>query len=122
MQSDMPVVGASGAVAAVLGAYAITYPWAKVRTIVFFGLVMIVDIPAFIWLGIWFVMQNVIPALLTLEGVVHDPVAYWAHIGGFIAGIALMPLLSLGAPPPESDWRKEADDMFQFNDPRSRVE
>lgn len=121
MQSDMPVVGASGAVAAVLGGYAITYPWAKVRTLIFFGLIMIVDIPALVWLGIWFVMQNVIPGLLSLQGVVRDPIAYWAHIGGFVAGIALMPLLSLGASPPESDWRKEAEDMFQFNDPPARM-
>jgi membrane associated rhomboid family serine protease len=121
MQSDMPVVGASGAVAAVLGGYAVTFPWAKVRTLIFFGLIMIVDVPALVWLGIWFVTQNVIPALITLNGVVQDPIAYWAHIGGFIAGIALMPLLALGASPPGSDWRKEADEMFQFNDPTARM-
>jgi membrane associated rhomboid family serine protease len=119
---DMPVIGASGAVAAVLGGYAVTYPWAKVRTLVFFGLIMIVDIPALIWLGIWFVIQNVIPGILTLQGVVQEQVAYWAHIGGFVAGLALMPLLSLGASPPGEDWRKEADDMFQFNDPRMRLD
>jgi len=121
MQSDMPVVGASGAVAAVLGGYAVTYPWAKVRTLVFFGLIMIIDIPALLWLGIWFIMQNVIPGLLSLQKVVQDPIAYWAHIGGFVAGIALMPLLALGASPPGADWRKEADDMFQFNDPTARM-
>jgi membrane associated rhomboid family serine protease len=117
MQSDMPVVGASGAVAVVLGGYAITYPWAKVRTVVFVGLIMILDIPALVWLGIWFVTQNVIPAFLTLNQVVRDPVAYWAHIGGFLAGIALMPLFAIGASPPEADWRKEAEDQFRFDDP-----
>jgi membrane associated rhomboid family serine protease len=114
-----PLIGASGAVATVLGGYAVTYPWAKVRTLIFVGLFMIVDIPALIWLGIWFVLQNVIPGLLMLGGVIRDPVAYWAHIGGFVAGIALMPLLSLGAPPPESDWHKEAAEMFRFDGSRS---
>jgi membrane associated rhomboid family serine protease len=120
MQSDMPVVGASGAVAAVLGGYAITYPWAKVRTVVFIGLIMVLDIPALIWLGIWFVTQNVIPAFLAFNEVVRDPVAYWAHIGGFLAGIVLMPLFALGASPPEADWRREAEDMFRFDEPRER--
>jgi membrane associated rhomboid family serine protease len=120
--SDLPVIGASGAVATVLGGYAITYPWAKVRTVVFFGLIMIIDIPALVWLGIWFVLQNVVPAVMVMRGVVQDPVAYWAHIGGFVSGIGLMPLLSLGAPPPDTDWRKEADEMFQYNDPHRRLE
>jgi membrane associated rhomboid family serine protease len=119
--SDMPVIGASGAVAAVLGGYAVTYPWAKVRTLIPFPL-LIIDIPALVWLGIWFVLQNVIPGILMLQGVVQEPVAYWAHIGGFVTGVALMPLLSVGASPPGADWRKEADDMFQFNDPRTKLE
>jgi membrane associated rhomboid family serine protease len=117
----MPVIGASGAVAAVLGGYAVTYPWAKVRTLIPFPL-LIIDIPALVWLGIWFVLQNVIPGILMLQGVVQEPVAYWAHIGGFVTGVALMPLLSVGASPPGADWRKEADDMFQFNDPRMKME
>jgi membrane associated rhomboid family serine protease len=121
-QSDLPVVGASGAVAAVLGGYAITFPWAKVRTLVIvIVMVFIVDIPALVWLGIWFVTQNVIPGLLSLRGVVQEPVAYWAHIGGFLAGMFLMPVLSLGASPPEANWRKEAEEMFQYTDPRSRM-
>jgi hypothetical protein len=65
-------------------------------------------------------MQNVIPGVLALRGVVQDPVAYWAHIGGFLAGLVLMPVMSLGAPPPEADWRKEAEELFQFGDPRAR--
>ncbi|MEX2315885.1 MAG: rhomboid family intramembrane serine protease [Pirellulales bacterium] len=118
--SDLPVIGASGAVATVLGGYAITYPWAKVRTLIIVGLIFVVDIPALVWLGIWFVLQ-MIPGVLSLQGIVQQQVAYWAHIGGFVAGMALMPLLSLGAPPPGSDWRQEADDMFQYNDPRARM-
>jgi membrane associated rhomboid family serine protease len=116
--SDMPVVGASGAVATVLGGYAITYPWAKVRTLIVVGLIMFVDIPALVWLGIWFILQNVIPGLMQLGGLMRDPIAYWAHIGGFVAGIALMPLLALGASPPGTDWRKEADMLFHLEGPR----
>jgi membrane associated rhomboid family serine protease len=115
-QSEVPVVGASGAVATVLGGYAITYPWAKVRTLVIVGLIFVVDIPALIWLGIWFVLQNVVPFALSLQGLKEDPVAYLAHIGGFLAGIALMPLLSLGASPPGADWRREAEEMFRFDE------
>jgi membrane associated rhomboid family serine protease len=114
--SLIPVVGASGAVAGVLGGYAVTYPTAKVRTLVFLILIMIVDIPAVVLLGIWFVMQ-LFSGVMQAWGIVQ-PVAFWAHAGGFVAGMILMPLMSLGASPPDSDWRKEAEDMFRFDDPR----
>jgi membrane associated rhomboid family serine protease len=113
----MPVIGASGAVAAVLGAYAVTFPAAKVRTLIFFLFVLIVDIPALLWLGIWFMLQ-VVSGMLGLWGLPMEPVAFWAHVGGFVAGMILMPLLSFGASPPGADWRKETDDMFRFEDPR----
>ena len=115
--SLMPVIGASGAVAAVLGGYAITFPTAKVRTLVFFLLILIVDIPALILLGIWFALQ-VVSGLMGLWGVVMEPVAFWAHIGGFLAGMILMPLFTLGGSPPGKDWRKETEEMFRFEDPR----
>jgi membrane associated rhomboid family serine protease len=118
--SLVPVVGASGAVAAVLGGYAVTYPTAKVRTLVFLILIMIVDIPAVVLLGIWFVMQ-LFSGVMQVWGIVQ-PVAFWAHAGGFVAGMILMPLMSLGASPPGADWRKESEDMFRFDDPRARVE
>jgi rhomboid family protein len=115
--SDVPVVGASGAVAAALGAYAISYPNAKVRTLIFFGIPLIVDIPALVLLGLWFVLET-ISGLLQLHGDIVSPVANWAHVGGFIAGIVLLPFFTLGTSPPDTDWRKEADDLFQFDDPR----
>lgn len=116
--STVPVVGASGAVAAVLGGYAVTYPTAKVRTLVFFFLITIIDLPAMVLLGIWFVLQ-LGSGLIFLQGVPMEPVAFWAHIGGFVAGMVLMPLLSLGAAPPGTDWRKELDELFRFDDPRA---
>jgi membrane associated rhomboid family serine protease len=119
--SVIPVVGASGAVAAVLGGYAVTYPTAKVRTLVFVILIMIVDIPAVVWLGIWFVSQ-LISGFMGILQMPVEPVAFWAHAGGFVAGMILMPLMSLGAEPPGTDWREESDEMFRFDDPRFKVE
>lgn len=113
----IPVIGASGAVAAVLGAYAVTFPTAKVRTLVFFILITIIDLPALAVLGVWFVVQ-VISGLNGLWGAKLEPVAFWAHVGGFVAGMVLMPLLSLGASPTGKDWRKEIEDMFRFDDLR----
>lgn len=104
-----PVIGASGAVAAVLGAYAVTFPHAKVRTLVF---VFLVDLPAMLLLALWF-LQQLLEGLGMLGGGgrVVD-VAWWAHIGGFIAGMFLMPILALGAPPPDQDWQAEAESQF----------
>lgn len=116
--SVMPMIGASGAIAAVLGGYAITYPWAKVRTLIFLGLILIVDLPALVVLGAFFLLDS-ISGILSLGAGPQQAVAFWAHIGGFVAGLLLMPFMSLGASPPGTDWRKEAEEMFRFDDPRS---
>ena len=119
--STTPVIGASGAVSAVLGAYAITWPHARVKTLVFLIVfVTIIELPALLVLGFWFVSQLVEAAgLLRLPmrggAQVAEPasVAWWAHVGGFVAGMVLMPLLSAGAPPPGSNWHKEAEEAFR---------
>lgn len=88
-----PVIGASGAIAGVLGAYFVTYPRAKVLTllpILFFF--TFIEIPAFIFLFIWFLTQW-LSGYLTI-GVTGNMVAWWAHIGGFAAGAVLMLLLA----------------------------
>lgn len=112
--STTPVIGASGAVAAVLGAYAVTWPWAKVRTLVIVFFILILDIPALVVLGIWFLVQ--------LHGATAPPgmgenVAWWAHVGGFIAGTVLMPLLSALVlprrdPQPHSFFSDDSDHVF----------
>ena len=79
-----PVVGASGAIAGVLGAYLILYPKARILTLIIAGWPIIVPVPAMFFLGFWFLMQW----LEVLLGVVGN-VAWWAHIGGFIAGLVL---------------------------------
>ena len=110
--SAVPVIGASGAVAAVLGAYAITFPKAKVRTLVFLGIILVLDLPALLVLGIWLALQMVQGAGMLNLGM-QDTVAWWAHVGGFMAGMALMPLLTLGAAAVGEDWQREADDAFR---------
>jgi membrane associated rhomboid family serine protease len=113
-QGLTPVIGASGAVAAVLGGYAVTYPAAKVRTLIFFVIIILIrDLPALLLLGIWFLMQ-LFSGVMGLWGVALEPVAFWSHIGGFVAGMILMPILSLGAAPPGRNWRQESDEMFRF--------
>ncbi len=92
--SPAPMVGASGAISGVLGAYFLTYPRAKILTLVpIFILFYLVDIPAFFFLGFWFVLQFVQGYFHLLNGgAIHGGVAWWAHVGGFAAGLALLPL------------------------------
>lgn len=87
--SPIPTIGASGAVAGILGAYILKYPRAKVVTILFPILIMV---PSVVFIGIWIMLQFVSASYTTLVGV-EVTTAYWAHVGGFVAG-ALMALLS----------------------------
>lgn len=82
---QIPTLGASGAISGVLGAYIIMYPKARVLTLLLIRLVWIVRIPAAVFLGFWFILQLLYTSLNIGGGV-----AYWAHIGGFIAGILLV--------------------------------
>ena len=88
----MPVVGASGAIAGVLGAYLVLYPKARILTLVF---PVIVPIPAIIFLGFWFLMQWFLGMFDILAFENASGVAYWAHIGGFIAGLILALIFGL---------------------------
>ncbi|TWT43294.1 rhomboid family intramembrane serine protease [Botrimarina hoheduenensis] len=114
--STTPVIGASGAIAAVLGAYVVTFPRAKVKTLIFVGLPLIFDLPSYLVLGAWFVLQTI----GGIQGIgapveMGVNVAYWTHIGGFVAGVILMPLLTIGvAPPGAEDWRTESRKAFEF--------
>lgn len=89
--SPVPTVGASGAIAGVMGAYTILYPRAKVLTFVFlFYFIRFIELPAFIFLGVWFVIQFFSGAATMASGGAHAGVAWWAHIGGFVVGIILV--------------------------------
>lgn len=83
--SSVTTIGASGAVAGILGAYIIKYPKAKVDTFLFF---FIVKIPSFIFLGVW-IFWEVLNASVTTVAGISVRVAHWAHIGGFFAGMLL---------------------------------
>ncbi|HVN38773.1 MAG TPA: rhomboid family intramembrane serine protease [Myxococcota bacterium] len=89
--SAVPMVGASGAIGGVMGAYALLYPRVPVHLLVFLGFyVDRIAVPAFLMLGYWFVLQLLggIPSL----GGGGGGVAFFAHVGGFLTGIALVPL------------------------------
>lgn len=85
--SPVPTVGASGAIAGVMGGYLLLFPKARVDVLFIFGFFFrVIPVPAFLMLGVWFAIQ-------VLNGSVADGmsggVAYWAHAGGFVAGLAL---------------------------------
>ena len=95
-QSTVPTIGASGAVAGVLGGYALLHPRARVLTfvlIIFF--VTLIEVPAMIMLGIWFVLQF-LPAVgqTAISDVGGDSVAYFAHVGGFVFGLIAIKLFA----------------------------
>jgi membrane associated rhomboid family serine protease len=92
--SQIPTVGASGAIAAVLGAYLVLFPGAKVLTLLSLGFfIRMTMIPAVIVLGLWFVLQ-LFQGVLSLGGPDVGGVAFWAHIGGFVVGLVLAKLLA----------------------------
>jgi membrane associated rhomboid family serine protease len=103
--SPIPMIGASGAIAGVLGAYMMLYPYGRVLTLVwFFYFVRFVQMPAIFVLGFWFLLQ-VLSASLgggTLEG---GGVAWMAHIGGFLAGALLVRVFAIRLASAYSNWR-----------------
>ena len=87
--SNIPMVGASGAISGVLGAYFLLYPHARIVTLLWFGFfAQTVQIPAFVFLGLWFLMQSFSWAAGAGDG--GGGVAVAAHVGGFIAGLLLL--------------------------------
>ncbi len=86
----IPMVGASGAIAGVLGAYLLRYPTARVRTLLTIGFFWrTIQLPAFLVLGGWFVLQF-FQGVASLGGSSTGGVAVWAHIGGFVAGLVFI--------------------------------
>jgi hypothetical protein len=88
--SVIPTIGASGAIAGVMGAYFILYPRAKVLTLVpIFIFFQFIELPAFLFLGIWFLFQFLSAAGASAQA---GGIAWWAHIGGFVFGIVFLKL------------------------------
>lgn len=95
LNSNVPSLGASGAIAGIMGAYFLLYPSARVLTLVPFFFLYLTWLPAWIFIGFWFVAQflsglaTAIPNTRQATG----GVAFWAHVGGFLTGVALIKLL-----------------------------
>lgn len=95
--SNIPMIGASGAVSGVLGAYLVLYPRAKVLTLLMFGFyIRTIEVRAMFVLGFWFLLQFMNAALTTGRG---EGIAWFAHIGGFVAGMALIGIFKRGDVP-----------------------
>lgn len=95
--SAAPLIGASGAISGVLGAYFLLYPRARVLTLIpLFVFFPVFEVSAFFFLGFWFLMQFAQGALASAFGdAASDGVAWWAHTGGFVAGAVLLPVFLL---------------------------
>jgi membrane associated rhomboid family serine protease len=117
--SPVPIVGASGAVAAVLGGYAVAFPHARIRTLVFLVMIItVIEIPAYVFLAIWFGIQlfqglGMLPRLFGGGGNASG-VAWWAHVGGFLTGAAMMYYLLKIVPPPESGETRPTSGIDAF--------
>jgi membrane associated rhomboid family serine protease len=88
--SQVPNIGASGAIAGVLGAYLLLFPYSRISTLLIMYFITVIRVPALFLLGFWFFLQS-FQGLGSL-GVTGGGVAYWAHIGGFVAGMLIVAL------------------------------
>jgi membrane associated rhomboid family serine protease len=96
--ASIPNVGASGAIAGVLGAYFVLLPRARVLTLIFFGIILFREIPAIWFLGVWIGLQIWTGGLSLLHPQGADGVAFFAHIGGFVFGLATVLLVTRHRP------------------------
>jgi membrane associated rhomboid family serine protease len=95
LSSTLPTVGASGAIAGVLGAYLLLFPRARILTLVPVFFVFLLEIPAYVILIYWFVLQFLSGTASIVSGAAaQGGVAWWAHVGGFVVGMALVKILA----------------------------
>jgi len=101
--SVVPMIGASGAISGVLGAYFLTYPQARVLTLVpIIIFIYLIELPAYFFLGFWFVMQFIQGSVHSLNSATAGTggIAWWAHVGGFVAGVLLLRVFR------HKDWQR----------------
>ena len=92
--SSLPTIGASGAIAAVMGAYVVMFPLAKIVTLIpIFFIPLFVELPALVFIGIWFFPQVVSGVGDLMIPSMGGGIAWWAHIGGFLFGVFLIPVI-----------------------------
>jgi membrane associated rhomboid family serine protease len=100
--SDQPMIGASGAIAGVLGAYLILFPHSRIASLVpIFFIFTIIEIPAFLFLLFWFGMQ-IYSGLFSAQG---SGIAWWAHVGGFVFGVVMVSFFAVRRRTYYSDWQ-----------------
>lgn len=92
--SNIPMLGASGAVAGILGAYYILFPKSRIKTFIpFFGFPAIIQVPASFMLGYWFILQLISGAATLPLASGTGGIAFWAHVGGFLIGVLFAKVL-----------------------------
>jgi membrane associated rhomboid family serine protease len=101
--ASIPNVGASGAIAGVLGAYLVLLPYAKVLSVIFFGFIFLREVPAALFLGIWFIFQLWSGSFSILQPQSGGGVAFFAHVGGFVFGMLTVRLV-VKRPPLAPAW------------------
>ncbi len=112
LDSTIPVVGASGAISGVMAAYLIMFPFSRIITLIpIFFIPFFIEIPALLYIGGWFISQLFSGFLTLLVPGEWSSIAWWAHIGGFVAGLILLPFLK------KRDYRSFYPDeiYFQFH-------
>ena len=105
--AQAPMIGASGAISGVLGAYVFLFPRARILTFIpIFILFYLVEIPAYFFIGVWFLLQFMQGAAqqVAVGGPVEGGVAWWAHVGGFVAGVMLLYFFKRGAKKSGQVW------------------
>ena len=108
INATVPVIGASGAIAGVMGAYFLMFPRSRILTlilIIFFPIFL--EIPAVIFIGLWFFSQLMSGSFAFVSGVNVAGIAWWAHVGGFVAGMILQKIF-------KKEDRTFYDDQFHF--------
>src|SRR5579885_1520378 len=109
--AQIPVIGASGAIAAVLGAYFILYPRARILTVLpFFFIIELVEVPALLYLLLWFGWQLFSGLQSRAFSSMAGGVAWWAHVGGFLFGLGCAPIVARrrGSPARKAAIRRTA--------------
>jgi hypothetical protein len=92
IHSTIPAFGASGAIAGIMGAYIVMFPRARILTLILiFFFPIFVELSAFVYIGFWFLLQLFSGTLSFASPGIGGGIAWWGHIGGFIAGIVLLP-------------------------------